>query len=99
MLYEVITAEGKPTMPLIHAMTKGTPQQKRLLQEAITERNGMQHLDEILATLHATEAFEYSLQKARDEADMAIACLAPLPDSPYKQALCQLAGMAAQRNA
>ena len=92
-------AEGKPTMPLIHAMAKGTPQQKQLLQEAITERNGMQHLDEILAALHATEAFEYSLQKARDEADMAIASLAPLPDSPYKQALCQLAGMAAERSA
>ncbi len=92
-------AEGKPTMPLIHAMAQGTPRQKQLLQEAIVQRNGMAHLDEILATLHATRAFDYSLHKAQQEADMAIASLAPLPDSPYKQALCQLANLAVQRSA
>jgi octaprenyl-diphosphate synthase len=33
-------AEGKPTLPLIHAMRQGTPEQSKRIAQAITERDG-----------------------------------------------------------
>lgn len=91
-------AEGKPTLPLIHALANTTGEEHALLRAAVVERNGMAQFDTILALLNRTGAFGYSLAQARHEADMAIAALAPLPDGPYKQALCQLAELAISRN-
>ena len=41
-------AEGKPTLPLIHAMRQGTPAQAALIRQAITD-GGLERLDEVLA--------------------------------------------------
>ena len=90
-------AEGKPTLPLIHAMRQASEADRALLVEAIVERNGLDHLDAILAILHATGAIEYSHQRAKAEAAKAKAALACLPDGPYRQALFDLADMAVAR--
>ena len=37
-------SEGKPTLPLIYAMAQGTPEQKKRVEQAITERDGMEYL-------------------------------------------------------
>ena len=91
-------AEGKPTLPLIYAMQKGTPEQVKLVREAIELGNGMDHLESILAALADTKALEFAMQKAEQEADKAIACIAFLPDTPYKQALESLARIAVARD-
>lgn len=91
-------AEGKPTLPLIYAISQSSGVERQRLQDAITHRNGMAHLDEILAILRRTGAIEYSQQRAQEEADKAKQALCSLPDSPYKQALCALADMAVQRH-
>ncbi|CAH8207434.1 octaprenyl diphosphate synthase [Vibrio aestuarianus] len=90
-------AEGKPTLPLLYAMQNGTPEQASMIREAIKKSNGMERLDEILAVMKQTGSLEYTTQKAQQEADKAIAELAVITDSDYKQALITLAHMAVNR--
>lgn len=91
-------AEGKPTLPLLHALKLGNARQQELIREAITEGNGMQHFTEIMAALEQTGAFDYTRNKAEQEAKAAQLALQPLPDSPYKQALLALADIAVSRS-
>ncbi|MGO1297669.1 MAG: octaprenyl diphosphate synthase [Vibrio sp.] len=90
-------AEGKPTLPLLHAMRHADPQQAQLIRDAIEHANGMDHLDEILAAMDQAGSLTYTSQKAQEEADKAIAAIAILPDSEYKQALITLAHMSVNR--
>ena len=90
-------SEGKPTLPLIHVLATGTPEQKRRIEQAIVQRDGMDYLEEVLSILAETKALEYTVQRAQDEAQKAIDAISILPDSPYKQALEQLARLAVER--
>ncbi len=91
-------AEGKPTLPLIYAMQQGNAEQVQLIRDAIEHSNGMDHLDAILSALRETNALEFTMNKADEEADKAIACLSVLADSPYKEALISLARIAVDRS-
>jgi len=91
-------AEGKPTLPLIYAMQQGNTEQVQLIRDAIEHSNGMDHLESILTTLRETNALEFTMKKADEEADKAIACLSVLDDSPYKEALISLARIAVDRS-
>ncbi|RJX70706.1 octaprenyl diphosphate synthase [Vibrio sinensis] len=91
-------AEGKPTLPLLYAMKHGTEEQALLIREAIEKSNGMEHLDEILEIMNQTGSLEYTRQKALEEADKAIAELAVLPESEYKQALEVIAHLSVNRS-
>ena len=90
-------AEGKPTLPLIHALKHGTAEQQALIREAIEEGNGMAQLDAIMTALQETNAFGYTRQLAEEEAEKARQALAMLPESDYKQALLALADIAVSR--
>ena len=92
-------SEGKPTLPLIYAMAQGTPEQKKRIEQAITERDGMEYLNEILDILQQTHALEYTVTRAEQEARKAIDALSVLPDSDYKTALQALAKSAVHRQA
>ena len=92
-------SEGKPTLPLIYAMAQGTPEQKKRIEQAITERDGMEYLNEILDILQQTHALEYTVTRAEQEARKAIDALSVLPDSDYKTALQALAESAVHRQA
>lgn len=91
-------SEGKPTLPLLYAMENGNSEQAKLIREAIETCNGMENLDAILLAMRETGSLKYTQQVAEQEADKAIACLAPLPESKYKQALVALAHIAANRS-
>ena len=91
-------AEGKPTLPLIYAMKHGSDQQRALIRNAIEHCNGMDNLEAILTALKQTNALEFTMQKAQQEADKAIACLDFLAESQYKQALISLARIAVERD-
>ncbi|MGL5285272.1 MAG: octaprenyl diphosphate synthase [Aeromonas sp.] len=92
-------AEGKPTLPLLRAMAMGNAEERQLIRDAIELRNGMEHLDHILAILERTGALDYARTRAREEADKAIAALAILPAGEHRDALEALAHMAVQRRA
>ncbi len=91
-------AEGKPTLPLLRAMEVGSAAQRERIRDAIANRTGMDHLEEIMAILADTQALEYSQQQAELEAQKAIDSLSILPDSDHKQALIDLAHMAVERS-
>lgn len=82
-------AEGKPTLPLIHTMRTGTAEQAELIRGAI-RTGGLDHLDEIVATVRASGGLEYTIERAREHTDLALRALAPAPDSRYKEALVRL---------
>lgn len=43
--------EGKPTLPLLHAMRNGTPEQAKMIREAIEQGNGRHLLEPVLETM------------------------------------------------
>ena len=90
-------AEGKPTLPLIHAMSNGTKQQADFIREAIKQGNRGAYAD-VLSILEKTGSIEYTAGFAKAEAEKAINCLAPLEDSTYKATMKQLALFSIQRN-
>ncbi|MCW8828740.1 MAG: octaprenyl diphosphate synthase [Gammaproteobacteria bacterium] len=90
-------AEGKPTLPLIHVINNGTPEQATLVREAL-EQGGLDHIDEIKSAIESVGAIAYTSRSAQAEADKAIDALAILEPSPYKEALIALAHFAVQRS-
>jgi len=89
-------AEGKPTLPLIHALHHSTPSQQQFIQRAI-ESGKADDLTEILSIIHDTGSIEYTYVKAQEALTLAIQALEALPASPYKKALIQLANFSVNR--
>jgi len=89
-------AEGKATLPLIHAMRVGTESERTLIRQAIVD-GGLQQLDSIRAIIESTGALDYTAQRAHEAADKAISVLTDIPDSEYKQALISIAEFAVKR--
>ncbi|XOD69995.1 MAG: octaprenyl diphosphate synthase [Sodalis sp. (in: enterobacteria)] len=90
--------EGKPTLPLLHAMYHGTPKQSALIRMAIEKGNGRHFLESVLETMYQCNSLLYTRRCAEMEADKAIACLDCLSPSPYRDALEGLAHVAVQRD-
>jgi len=90
-------AEGKPTLPLIHAIANGRPQHVAAVRKAI-EEGGMEHIDAVRLAIESTGSIKYTARLARKEAEKAIGALAVLPDSEHKSALVGLAEFSASRS-
>jgi octaprenyl-diphosphate synthase len=90
-------AEGKPTLPLLHAMWNANEENASLVKSAIENADGMQHFDLILDLMQKTGSLEYTQKLAIEESSKAKAALAVLPESDYKQALIGLADIAVNR--
>ncbi len=89
-------AEGKPTLPLIYAMLRGTPEQATLIKEAI-EQGGLDQIEEITRAIEVTGALDYTREIAKKEAELAIKQLETIPDSDYKTAMMTLAHFSVNR--
>jgi len=90
-------AEGKPTLPLIYAMRKGTPAQVKAIRKAI-ENGGLDNIDQVQEAIESTHAIAYTAQSAQHEADLAIEALAEIPAGPYKEALYGLVDFSVNRS-
>ena len=86
-------AEGKPTLPLIHALRMGSESQQAQIREAIMN-GGLEHLDAIIAAIEATGGLDYAEGLARREAKQATLALQAVPPSSYRDALAALAAFA-----
>ena len=91
-------AEGKPTLPLLHAMRSGNPQQAALIREAIEQGGKREALDEILAIMAEHKSLDYTMERAKQGAQKAVDAIAILPESEYKQALISLAYLSVDRS-
>ncbi|MFU2058601.1 octaprenyl diphosphate synthase [Avibacterium volantium] len=90
-------AEGKPTLPLLHAMHSGDESQRQLIRNAIEQGGQREILNDVLAIMAQYGSIEYTIDRARQEAQKAIDAIAILPESEYKQALISLAYLSVDR--
>jgi octaprenyl-diphosphate synthase len=86
--------EGKPTLPLLVALERGTPAE--LIRHAI-EHGEPARLHEIAAIVQRTGALDATRAAAELEAQRARDCLAGLPASVYLQALIEFSVQAVER--
>lgn len=89
-------AEGKTTLPLIHAMARSTEEDRQLIRQAI-RKAGLDNLPQILRLVESSGALEYTMKRARAEAAKASDTLSALPDSAHKDALELLTQVAVAR--
>jgi octaprenyl-diphosphate synthase len=89
-------AEGKPTLPLIQAMIKSSPADRKRLEEII-ENGGLDQIDFVMQTIQQTDAIDYTKEIARKEAELAKAAVKALPETPHRQALAALADFSVAR--
>lgn len=89
-------AEGKPTLPLIHAMRTGKTAHASAVRRAI-EAGGLDDLPAVLDAIQATGALDYARQRARAESTLACAELERLPRSRQRDFLLQLAQFSVAR--
>ena len=90
-------AEGKPTLPVIHAIANSPPEQAASLRRAI-ESGGLDSLDNIVAAIRDSGALEHSRARAAHFARSAQAALSALPASAARVALSLLADYSVNRN-
>ena len=79
--------EGKPTLPLLHAMHNGDDAQRDMIRGAIEQGNGRHLLEPVLQAMQQCGSLEYTRKRAEEEADKAIAALQVLPASEHRTAL------------
>src|SRR5437762_795051 len=90
-------AEGKPTLPLIHAMRAGSPADKDRVRRAIVD-GGRADFGEVLKAIRASGSLDYARAAAQREAQAALAALEPLPQSEFKRSLLELASFSVVRH-
>ena len=83
-------AEGKVTLPLIHALRAGTDTDRRLIRTAIAARSA-DSLPRVLEAVSRSGALQYTQSRAEQQARHAIDCLAPLAPGRHRDALARLA--------
>ena len=89
-------AEGKPTLPLLHALRHGNDEQRALIRLAI-EQGGLAQLGPIVEAIEVTGGLDYAIGFAQRETTQALSALDALPDSRHRKALAGLARFALER--
>ncbi len=88
-------AEGKPTLPLIHALRLASDRDRALIRTAI-ESGGLAQLGPIIGAIESSGGLDYAGELARRESQAALAALEVLPDSSFKRGLEALARFAVE---
>ena len=89
--------EGKPTLPLLVAMERGTAEERQIIRGAI-EHGEVARLADIVAIVRRTGALDATRDAAEAEAASARACLTDLPPSTARAALLELCVRAVNRS-
>ena len=90
-------AEGKPTLPLIHALHHADAESAQTIRRVI-ETGGLDSLDRVVAAIRDSGALDYSLARAQAQADLAHDALSRLPHTAARACLDVLARYAIQRD-
>jgi octaprenyl-diphosphate synthase len=89
--------EGKPTLPLLIAMERGSAEERGLIRQAI-EQGEIARLPDIVEIVRRTGALSATRDAARSEADKAQRTLEALCESPYRDALLELCVRSVERS-
>lgn len=90
--------EGKPTLPLLHAMQHASEDERQLIRSIIEHSHGRKYLAEVQAMMDKYQSLTYTIEKAKQEAQKAIDSLSVIDDTPYKEALISLAKISVERS-
>ncbi|WP_409025792.1 octaprenyl diphosphate synthase [Gallibacterium anatis] len=90
--------EGKPTLPLLHAMQRASEDERQLIRSIIEHGHGRKYLAEVQAMMDKYQSLTYTIEKAKQEAQKAIDSLSVIDDNPYKEALISLAKISVERS-
>ena len=88
--------EGKPTLPLIYLIERGTPEQAALARKAI-EEGGTDSFDTIFDAISTSGALDYTLECAQREAQAAAEAISVYPASLYRESLLELCSYSTSR--
>jgi octaprenyl-diphosphate synthase len=88
--------EGKLTLPLLHVLHRGSPDQAGLVRRAI-EEGGRDDFAAVLDAIRSTGALDRARTAARAESGAACAAIGGLRDSKYRRSLLDLATFAVER--
>ena len=93
-------AEGKPTLPLIHAMTQCSDDDAQLIRECLKSQTPLEAdtLQRVIAIVSASGSLDYTRTKAQEQADLALACLDALKPSAFRDALKTLSAFSVARS-
>ena len=93
-------AEGKPTLPLIHAMTQCSESETKLIRECLSNKTPLlpDTLAQVISIIRESGSLEYTRAKAQEQATLALSKLSLLPPSVYRDALHTLAEFSVARN-
>ena len=83
-------AEGKPTLPLILCRQQAGEKTRMLIDESI-RKGDLGQLHRITELIRDSGALDQARQAAHDRANAALAAIAPIAPSPWKDAMEQLA--------
>ncbi|MDT7837329.1 polyprenyl synthetase family protein [Aquabacterium sp. OR-4] len=89
--------EGKPTLPLLVAMSRSTEDERQMIRHAI-EHGEVARLDEIIALVRRTGALDATREAARTQADKARDALSALPASKAKDLLLESCARSVERS-
>ena len=89
-------AEGKLTLPLIHALAHTQGRDAQVITSAIAAKSA-DRLDEVLRIVQASGAMDYTRQAAYAQSRVAMDCLGTLPDNEHRDALHTLADFCVDR--
>jgi len=89
--------EGKPTLPLLIAMERGTDDERALIRHAI-EHGEVERLQDIVMIVRRTGALEATREAARAEIAQAKQHLSALPLSKWKESLLEFAAQSVERS-
>lgn len=90
-------SEGKPTLPLIHAMSSGSEEDAAVIRIAIREGK-VDQLDRILEIVERTGAIPYTRALAERHAGLARDAIRDLPASAWRETLLELTRFATSRS-
>ncbi len=89
-------AEGKPTLPLIHAMATGSDDERLLIRKAIRKGDTAQ-LPQILTIIARCGSLDYTRNMAKKETEKAISALSILTPTEFSQSLVSICQTALDR--
>lgn len=88
--------EGKPTLPLIHAMREGEEKHRIVVANAICNKSA-EKIDEVLEAVNACGSLEYARESAQYYKTLATDALAALPDNDCSDAMAAIAELSVKR--
>lgn len=89
--------EGKTTLPVIHARTHASPEEKEFIDQAILKPSSNTNLTNMIRIFEKYNSLEYVKERAKLESQKAIQAISTIQDSIYKDALINLAKLASSR--